>query len=108
MAVQYAGKKAHILSVLVEEAKLGRTITYGQLGKRIGIPAMGPWKGVLDELGSDETGAGRPDITYLVVKSSTGYPGQIGFEASSTPTSAQRLHADKVIADVWAFYRGRP
>lgn len=66
---------------------------------------MGPWKGVLDELGSDDTGAGTPDITYLVVRSSTGYPGQIGLVESTTPTSAQKLEADKVMADVWAHYR---
>jgi hypothetical protein len=54
-----------------------KEITHTHLGAALGLPAQGPWNTVLDQFGRDETQAGRPDITYMVVKVSTGYPGQI-------------------------------
>ena len=85
-AVAYGDRKASILEVLIAEARSKRTIRYGVLGAKIGIPARGPWKAVLDELGRDEVAAGRPDITYLVVNARTGLPGQIALEPAWHPS----------------------
>ena len=105
-AVRYGDRKAEILRVLVEQAKHGERITYGSLGKRVGgIPPTGPWKEVLDDLSRDERGDGRPDITHLVIASKTGYPSQIEFKDSRTPTAAQKARADVLTAEIFAFYR---
>jgi hypothetical protein len=103
--VRYGNRKADILRVLMERAKHGERITYGNLGKRIGgIPATGPWKEVLDDLSRDERAAGRPDIIYLVVSSKTGYPSQIDFKDSRVPTAVQKARADVLTTEIFAFY----
>jgi hypothetical protein len=75
---------------LLCRAKAGLTIYYSELGEQLGIPARGPWKPILDDVGLEERGNGRPDITYLVIARASGLPGQIEFELAKPPTQAQR------------------
>ena len=102
--IPYLGRKAAILTVLLRRAQQGSTIFYGELGKEVGIPARGPWKAILDEIAREETAAGRPDITFLVINRQTGLPGQIGFKPAKPPTSEQRRTADDVIQKVFAHH----
>ena len=96
-SVPYADKKADVMLVLKDTARRRGKITYGELGKRVGIPAQGPWKALLDEIGRDQARSGLPDISYLVVASDTGYPSQIEFEDARKPTTEQKRKADQVI-----------
>jgi hypothetical protein len=105
--VPYEDRIGDIRRVLIEQARARTKITYGKLGLALGIPARGPWKAVLDELSHAEKAAGRPDITYLVVKASTGYPGQIGFKLADPLSDEQRILADATINEVREYYRNR-
>ena len=102
--IPHADKRAAIRAELVKRAKAKETITYGRLGAIVGIPGMGPWKPILDDMGQEETEAGRPDITYLVVRRSTGYPGQIDFQPANPPTDAQIAYADQVFIAIFEHY----
>lgn len=90
---------------LLQLAREGRTIFYGELGAAVGIPARGPWKPVLDEIARLETTDRRPDITFLVINKQTGLPGQIRFRPAKPPTPDQRRIADAEIQRVYAYYR---
>ena len=90
---------------LIKCAMEERTIFYGELGQSVGLSAQGPWKGILDEIGNEETSQGRPDFTYLVISRQTGLPGQIEFEPAKPPTPAQRKKAEDEIRKVYAYYR---
>src|SRR6476620_4860500 len=54
------------------------------------MPVQGPWKSVLDAISREETNQGLPDITFVLVNKSTGYPSQIAFSQSRNPTSEQK------------------
>ncbi len=103
--IPYEHRKDDILRVLVERAREGNTITYKVLGIVLGIPPRGPWKPILDALSLEETKAGRPDITYLVVRARTGYPGQIDFMRAEPLSNEQKASADNKIQDVRDYYR---
>ena len=98
--VPYLAQQNRILSELVKAARRGKTITYLQLGMAVGIPTRGPWKPILDRLSLQETNAGRPDVTFMVVRARTGYPGQIGFTPANPPSQKQKSDADKILKDV--------
>lgn len=102
--IRYADRSREIVAVLRYCAMEKRTITYSQLAKILGIPSQGPWKPVLDEISGEETAAGRPDITYLVVSKGNGLPGQIGFEPAKPPTDEQRRKAKEIIEEVFEGY----
>ncbi len=104
IVVPYASKKPDVIRVIEEHAKGRKKLTYGDLGKLVGIPSQGPWKALLDEVSKDYTGRGLPDITHLVVGSGTGYPHQIDFEDARTPTAAQKAKADHIIESVFNHY----
>jgi hypothetical protein len=57
--VPYADRKEAIRAELKRLAAARETIFYSDLGQKLGIPARGPWKPILDEIASEE----RPDIT---------------------------------------------
>jgi hypothetical protein len=59
--------------VLLSRARSGKTITFPQLGERMGRPPHGPWP-ELDVIADEEIGAGRPDLSLVVVLPQTGYP----------------------------------
>jgi hypothetical protein len=103
--IPYRDRKAAIVGVLLERAKSGHTIFYAELGKQVGIPTRGPWKPILDEIAREETSSGRPDITFIVINSQTGLPGQIGFKPAKPPTPEQRRIADEMIQQVFAHHR---
>jgi hypothetical protein len=105
-SVPYADKKPDIMRVLKDTARRRTKITYGNLGKLVGIPPQGPWKPLLDEIGRDQMGSGLPDISYLVVASDTGYPSQIEFGDARKPTPEQKRKADHVIKLVYDAYDG--
>jgi hypothetical protein len=100
----YDRRKEDISRILIAAAGNGKVITHTELGTALGGPARGPWKAVLDEISREEAGAGRPDITYMVVKVSTGYPGQIEFEHADPPTAKQKELSDRIQAEVFKYY----
>ncbi|RWQ12712.1 hypothetical protein [Mesorhizobium sp.] len=102
--VTYLWQKDAIVRVLHDRAKQRRTIFYSELGATLGIPAQGPWKPILDEISREETAAGRPDITYLVVSKTTNLPGQIGFTAAKPPSADQTKRALETIEAVFEHY----
>jgi hypothetical protein len=103
--IAYIDRKDAIRADLILCAQEGRTIFYNELGRRLDIPARGPWKGVLDEIAREEVQKGLPDITFLVISMKTGLPGQIGFKPANPPTPQQRQMADDTIQKVFAYYR---
>jgi hypothetical protein len=104
MVTLYGDRKAAILKVLTAKARQRDRITYGELGSEVGIPPNGPWKKVLDEIADDETAAGRPDITVLVVRKSSGLPGQIDGRPAVPATPEQVVLAVKTTEAVWSYY----
>jgi hypothetical protein len=105
------GKIPHIERIedirlsLVNVARQRQTITYATLAGKLGMKSpQGPWKAVLDELSKRETADGRPDITYILVRKGTGYPGQIEFKSANPPSEHQKVVADKIKHDVWEYY----
>lgn len=103
--IPYADRESEIRAALLQCARAGQTIYYGDLGKQLGIPVRGPWKPVLDKIGREERRAGRPDITYLVISKQTGLPGQIEFEVAKPPTPQQRRTAADVQEAVFRHYQ---
>ncbi len=104
MNIPYADRKPAIFAELVKRARARETISYRELGDIGGVPPQGPWKPVLDDIGREETEAGRPDITYLVVSRGTGYPAQIDFKPAKSPTDAQKALADQVFMTIFEHY----
>lgn len=70
-----------------------RKITYGNLGALTQTGPRGPGKPLLDHIADEELQAGRPDITVIVVRSDTRYPGQIDRKATRYPTSDDKRRA---------------
>ncbi|ESZ05408.1 hypothetical protein X736_19795 [Mesorhizobium sp. L2C089B000] len=102
--ILYLELKDAIVRILRDRAKQRRTIYYSELGAALAIPAQGPWKPILDEISREETSAGRPDITYLVVSKTTNLPGQIGFTAAKPPSTQQTKRALETIEAVFDHY----
>jgi hypothetical protein len=99
--------KERIRSELMRLGHAGELTYYGVLGASVGKHARWPlWKTVLDEISREETDKKKePDITFLVLNASTGWPGQIGFEATDgNPTPAQKQHAQKELDRVFRRY----
>jgi hypothetical protein len=86
-------KKMLIRAEMVKAAKAGEFPFYEQFGERVGIWRMRGSKKLLDEISNEETRAGLPDVTFVLRKKTTGYPGQIDFSASQVPNDAQKLQA---------------
>jgi hypothetical protein len=82
-----------------------KKLDYEKFGALVGIPTKGQWNPILDKISLKERTAGRPDITYLVVRKRTSYPIQIEFEPSTTPSAAQKAVADEVFKEIFAYYR---
>jgi hypothetical protein len=101
----YAADKARIRSELLRLARAGKLTYYGVLGASVGKPARWTlWKTVLDEI-SLETPKSDPDITFLVLNASSGWPGQIGFSPTAgKPTPKQKAHAQQEINRIFERY----
>ncbi|QPC44637.1 hypothetical protein HW532_19185 [Kaustia mangrovi] len=107
-AVRYQDKAPRIREVLKTWAREGAPRSdknsYAELGRLVGIPAQGPWKPVLDLISCEEEAKGLPDITYMVIRKSTGLPGQIGGSPANPPTSAQIATAREKLQEVFKRY----
>ena len=64
-------------------------------------------KPILDKISKEETDAGRPDVTFMVVSAKNGLPAQIDFRPANPPSSDQKEQAKTVIEEVFQYY-GRP
>lgn len=91
-----ADRKALIVTELRKRAEARETITYGKMGKLVGIAPQGPWKALLDEIGADEGATGRPDLACLVVNASTGLPSYVG--SSEAEREAALAERERVFA----------
>ncbi len=98
-------RKITIREELLRRARSGRTISYAQLGELVGFSPRGPWKPLLDEISREQAEQGLPDITFLVVRSKDGLPGQIDFKPANPPTAEQRQQAQRMIQKVFNHYR---
>jgi len=70
---------------LLAIAREGRTETYGEIGRLVGLSMSNPRHreiigGLLDEIDRREHAAGRPRLAAVVVRKREGYPGR-GFFA---------------------------
>ena len=102
-SIPYLSKKALIRSELLKCATATpmEFPSYGTFGPRVGMPARGPWKKILDLISEEDTKQGLPDVTFLLINKGTGYPGQIGFVNAKPPSAAQmakaRVEVQKII-----------
>jgi hypothetical protein len=103
--IPYEDREDDIRLALVKMAKGRKKLDYEKFGALVGIPAAGPWNPILDRISLKERAAGRPDLTYLVVRKRTGYPVQIEFTPATKPSAAQRSIADEVFKEIFAYYR---
>ena len=83
-------RKALIVTELRKRAAAGKTITYGELAKLVGLAPQGPWQVMLDEIGIEERAAGRSDLACLVVNAGTGLPGYVASEKQEAESLAER------------------
>jgi hypothetical protein len=62
-----------VRAVLADSARAGKTITFGDIERRVGekIPA---WNKVLDPIYEDCRAQGHPDLTAIIIYKETGYP----------------------------------
>ncbi|MBO6947200.1 MAG: hypothetical protein JJ855_04390 [Rhodospirillales bacterium] len=81
---------AIIRTVLIDAAKRGSKLTYGDLGVKVGRTARGPWP-KLDQLLKDEKDAGRPDLTLLVVTKKSELP-SVFLQKPLDPRNLERVH----------------
>jgi hypothetical protein len=102
--ISYLDRKEAIREELKRVAKAGRTITYSELGRRVGIPPMGPWKPILDTISKEQSARRCPDITFVVINQRTGLPGQIGFKPATKPTPEQMKLAREKLQEVFSKY----
>ena len=83
--------------------------TYTELGKRVGIPARGPWQPVLDAIADEADREKRPDLTFLVRNARTGYPSRIGRLTKRNPEAWQKERARVKVQEIIDKYNpGRP
>jgi hypothetical protein len=69
-------------------------------GRRVGIPAQGPWESVLDQISREQTSRGQSDITFLIINKTTGYPSRVGFVTRRKLTPGQKQHAHREVQKV--------
>lgn len=105
MPVPFADRKDAIRAGLIRRATRGLMITYAELSRAVGIPDMGYWKPVLDEISREETSKGLPDIAFLVVSRERGLPSQIGFKPAKPGSPSQERRAVEAIREAFEYYR---
>ena len=64
---------SRVRDVLGACAKERKTITFGEIEKRVG-QKIAAWKKVLDPIRADCMTSGLPDLTAIVIYKETGYP----------------------------------
>jgi hypothetical protein len=103
----YGADRRRIRDELMKLACAGEVTYYSVLGGIIDKHERWPrWKPILDDISRDEVEVkNKPDITFLVLNASTGWPGQIGFEPTrGQPTDQQKLFAQQKLDEVFAEY----
>ena len=95
---------------LVQAARAGRTLTYGDVACRFGIPwsqgASAALASALKRIGDDNQRRGEPQLMALVVSKKSGTPGRGFFQATgigSSTESEQRTRHQEHLRQVWAF-----
>ena len=95
---------------LVEAARAGRTLTYGDVACRFGIPwsqgASAALASALKRIGDDNQRRGEPQLMALVVSKKSGTPGRGFFQATGiglSTESEQRTCHQEHLRQVWAF-----
>jgi hypothetical protein len=62
-----------VRDVLVEAARAGKTISFGEIERRLG-ERIGAWNKILDPIYQDCMANGYPDLTAIVIYKETRYP----------------------------------
>ena len=62
-----------VRAVLEDSARVGKTITFGEIERKIGVK-IGAWNKVLDPIYEDCRTQGHPDLTAIIIYKETGYP----------------------------------
>ena len=83
-----ADRKAVVRLELERRARVGQTVTYGEMARKVGLVPAGLGK-ILNIIKAEEAGRKRPDLGCLVVNVRTGFPGYVGPE----PANQQRALA---------------
>lgn len=103
-AILFEDRIPVIRAELIKCAIYRETTSYTRLAMIVKMPVQGRWRGVLDQLSREETAAGRPDITHLVISKKTGVSSQIEFQPAVKPTDAQRRRHTELLVEIYEFY----
>lgn len=76
--------------ILIEVAKRGAFITYGELMKKLGGPGRGYIGEVIGQISETEVSEGRPKLSAVVVRSDTWMVGGGFFGLPHTPKAIRR------------------
>ena len=102
---RYVDRIPQIRAELLMCAEFGEITSYTRLGRIVGVPTRGPWRGVLDQLSREETSAGRLDITHLIGSKRTGISSRVEFTDAHKPTIEQRRRSQELRTAIWARYK---
>lgn len=105
---RYVDRIPQIRDELVKCATFRETTSYTRLGKIVGIPTRGPWRGVLDQISREEIAEDRPDITHLIINKRTGFSSRIEHRNAAKPTDEQRQRSKQIQQDSYDYYRTGP
>ena len=99
-----------LTTCLVQAARAGRTLTYGEVAGRFGIPwsqgTSSALTSALKRIGEANRLRGEPQLMALVVSKKSGTPGQGFFQTTglgSSTESEQRGHHQEHLRQVWVF-----
>jgi hypothetical protein len=109
--IPHIEKKELIRTELLKcaRAKPIEILSYSDFGRRVQIVPRGPGKKLLDLIAREQNERQRPDITVLLVRKDSGYPGQIDGIRSKNPTPQQKIRAREKLREVIDVYnRGAP
>jgi hypothetical protein len=104
---------SNVRDVLIHSAKVGKTITFGEVEKKVG-EEIGAWKNVLDSIHEDCVAKGYPDLTAIVIYNATGYPAFLNDGAKDKRSKRfnpndleQRERWEKEVARVFSWCQNR-
>jgi hypothetical protein len=85
--IPYEDREDEIRLALVKMAKGRKKLDHEKFGALVAIPIAGPWNPRLDKISLRERAAGRPDITYLVVKKGRAilYKSNLNHQSNAAP-----------------------
>lgn len=102
--IRYIESKDAIREELIGRAQQRRTMSYGELSSIVGVPLRGPWRPVLDVISREESAAGRPDITHLLINVRTGMTSRVEFEDARPRDPAHRARLREIQETCWAHH----